>query len=182
MAPSARDQLTREEILGLLTELGARLSARGVAATVYVVGGAAMALEFDTRRSTRDIDAVLRPEATVAEEARRMAGDLGLSPGWLSSAATAFVPGGDDDPVPVDVPGLAVAAASPRHLLAMKLAAGRPQDLADLRVLFRHLGIRGAREAADMAFDVYGEHSSVLGESREDIELLAQAVLDMSHA
>jgi len=40
-----------DKIVELLTELGRRLSAKGVAGRLYVVEGAAMALEFDTRRS-----------------------------------------------------------------------------------------------------------------------------------
>jgi hypothetical protein len=39
----------RNEIIELLSELGRRLSAKGVAGQLYIVGGAAMALEFDTR-------------------------------------------------------------------------------------------------------------------------------------
>ena len=49
----------RNRIIELLTELGRRLSAKGVAGRLYVVGAAAMALKFDTRRTTRDIDAVM---------------------------------------------------------------------------------------------------------------------------
>jgi Nucleotidyltransferase of unknown function (DUF6036) len=58
----------RDKIMELLTELGRRLSAKGVAGRLYVVGGAAMALEFDTRRTTRDIDAIFDPPTTVARE------------------------------------------------------------------------------------------------------------------
>ena len=45
----------RDKILELLTELGRRLSAKGVAGRLYIVGGAAMALEFDTRHSPADL-------------------------------------------------------------------------------------------------------------------------------
>jgi len=86
----------RDKIIELLTELGRRLSAKGVAGRLYVVGGAAMALEFDTRRATRDIDAVLHPPTTVALEAAAMAKDLGLPRGWLSDAASPFIPLPDD--------------------------------------------------------------------------------------
>jgi len=89
----------RAKVIELLTELGRRLSAKGVAGRLYIVGGAAMALEFDTRRTTRDIDAVLHPPTTIADEAAAMATDLGLPPGWLSAAAQAFIPLADEDPV-----------------------------------------------------------------------------------
>lgn len=38
---------------------------------MYVVGGAAIALAFDERRATRDIDAVFEPKASIYDEARR---------------------------------------------------------------------------------------------------------------
>ena len=82
----------RDRIIELLTELGRRLSAKGVAGRLHIVGGAAMALQFDTRRETRDIDAVLHPPTTVAQEAASMAKDLGLPLGWLSAAASRFIP------------------------------------------------------------------------------------------
>ena len=167
----------RDKIMELLGELGRRLSAKGVAGRLYVVGGAAMALEFDTRRTTRDIDAILDPPTTVADEAASMARDLGLPPGWLSAAAQAFIPLPDADPVSLDVEGLQVALSSPANLLAMKMAAGRPQDITDLVVLFRHLKIRSPEQAVDIAERMYGTDSVVLSEPRESLLLLAESVL-----
>ena len=167
----------RDKIVQLLTELGRRLSAKGVAGRLYIVGGAAMALEFDTRRTTRDIDAVLHPPITVAQEAASMAKELGLPPGWLSAAASPFIPLPDEDQVSLDVEGLQIAVSSPANLLAMKMAAGRPQDLTDLVVLFRHLKIRNPEQAVDMAERMYGPDSVVLSEPRESLLLLAESVL-----
>jgi hypothetical protein len=167
----------RDKIMELLTELGRRLSAKGVAGRLYVVGGAAMALEFDTRRTTRDIDAIFDPPTTVADEAASMATDLGLPPGWLSAAAQAFIPLPDEDPVSLDVEGLQVAVSSPSNLLAMKMAAGRPQDITDLVVLFRHLKIRSPEQAVDIAERMYGDGSVVLSEPRESQLHLAHSVL-----
>ena len=172
----------RDRIIELFTELGRRLAAKGVAGRLYVVGGAAMALEFDTRRTTRDIDAVMHPPTTIADEAGSMATDLGLPPGWLSSAAQAFIPLPDEDPVSFDVEGLQVAVSSAANLLAMKMAAGRPQDLTDLVVLFRHLKIRSPEQAVSLAERMYGADSVVLSEPRESLLLLAESVLARVHA
>jgi Nucleotidyltransferase of unknown function (DUF6036) len=167
----------RDKIFELLTELGRRLSAKGVAGRLYVVGGAAMALEFDTRRTTRDINAVLHPPTTIADEAASMATDLGLPQGWLSASAQAFIPLPDEDPVSLDVEGLQVALSSPANVLAMKMAAGRPQDITDLVVLFRHLKIRSPEQAVNLAERMYGGGSVVLSEPRESLLLLAESVL-----
>jgi hypothetical protein len=136
-----------------------------------------MALEFDTRRTTRDIDAVLHPPTTVADEAASMAADLGLPPGWLSAAAQPFIPLPDEDPVSFDVEGLQIAVSSAANLLAMKMAAGRPQDITDLVVLFRALKIRSPEQAVAIAERMYGADSVVLSATRESLLLLAESVL-----
>jgi predicted nucleotidyltransferase len=167
----------RDKIIELLTELGRRLAAKGVVGRFYIVGGAAMALEFDTRRTTRDIDAVFDPPTTVADEAAAMARALGLPGGWLSAAAQAFIPGPDENPVSLDIEGLQVAISSPQNLLAMKMAAGRPQDVSDLVILFRRLKIKSPEQAVDIAVKMYGEGSAVLSEPRDSLLLLAESVL-----
>jgi hypothetical protein len=49
--------LDGDRIRDLFRRLGERLHRRGVVGDIYVVGGAAMALAFDARWATRDIDA-----------------------------------------------------------------------------------------------------------------------------
>ncbi len=63
---------------------------------MYVVGGAAIALAFDERRATRDIDAVFEPKNVVYEAAEVVAEQLGLPGGWLNDAVKGFLEG--DDP------------------------------------------------------------------------------------
>jgi hypothetical protein len=53
--------LDQAAITDALRRLGDRLARRGVVADIYVFGGAAMALAYDARRSTRDIDALFQP-------------------------------------------------------------------------------------------------------------------------
>src|SRR4051812_40216721 len=57
--------LTRDEILALLDALAADLRGRGHHGDLFLVGGAAMALAYDTRRATRDLDAVFEPKQVV---------------------------------------------------------------------------------------------------------------------
>ena len=180
MAPQR--ELGVDQLRELLTELGQRLQAKGVEATIYIVGGAAIALEFDTRRVTADIDAVFHPPTTVLEEATAMADELDLPKNWLNNNAAAFVPGDDHGALVLDVPGVSVSVASPEHLLAMKMANFRPgTDLTDLGFLFRHLYITTPEQAADLALDIYGEYSVVLPH-RDELLLSAQIILDMAPA
>lgn len=57
--------LTRDQLVGLLTEVGQFLLGRGEEATIYVIGGAAMAIGYQSRRVTRDVDAALRSVAAT---------------------------------------------------------------------------------------------------------------------
>lgn len=168
-----------EEVKDLLRELARRLQTLGVAADIYLVGGAAIAVEYSSRRSTTDIDAVYQPEQTVNEVAHAMANDMGLDPKWLNNSAKAWMPNATDAEAAV-VPvadNLTLRVASPRFLLAMKMAAGRDRDIYDIAVLCNVLGIQSAQEAAEIALELYGENSMQLS-NREDLLLVAQEALD----
>ncbi|MEV0807258.1 hypothetical protein [Micromonospora sp. NPDC050200] len=58
--------LDRAAIEDAFRRLGDRLARRGVVADLYIFGGAAMALAYDARRATRDIDAVFQPHGIRA--------------------------------------------------------------------------------------------------------------------
>lgn len=171
--------LSRAEIAELLDELASRLEAAEVEARIYVVGGAAIALDWDSRRSTHDIDAVLHPRMTVREVAAKMAVERHLPDDWLSDAVAAFVPPRDTGrPRVVSRHGkVEVVTAPPEHLLAMKMAAFRQGDMEDLRVLVQHLGLTTAEQLADLCERVYEPDSAVLP-PRE--ELLWQAGVILS--
>jgi hypothetical protein len=118
--------LDQPALLALLEALAAELATTGVRGEMFIVGGAAMALAYNTRRSTRDIDAVFEPKTVIHEAAERVASQRGIDPNWLNDAVKGFLPG--DDPastVLFERPGLAVRIASPRYLLAMKVMAAR---------------------------------------------------------
>jgi hypothetical protein len=153
----------RVRIRELLTELGRRLAARGVAGELYVVGGAAIALAFDERRSTADVDAVFEPKATTYAEASAMAEELGLPEGWLNDAVKGFLAGGDDGAtVVLEAPGIRCAVASPRILLAMKVLAHRAaEDEADIRLLAGLLGLASSTAVLAVAESVYGDRLDV---------------------
>ncbi len=58
--------LDRAGIGGAFRRLGDRLAKRGVVADIYVFGGAAMALAYDSRRATRDVGALFKPHGSAA--------------------------------------------------------------------------------------------------------------------
>ncbi len=64
-------------------------------ADLYVFGGATMALAYDSRRATRDVDVLFKPHGIVLEEAQAVPAELGLPRGGLNERASSYVaPGG----------------------------------------------------------------------------------------
>ena len=151
--------MDRGEIVDALTALAAELEYRGVSAEMYVVGGAAIALAFDERRATRDIDAVFEPKDVVYEAAAAVAEQLDLPAGWLNDAVKGFLAGRDPAAAPVlDLPGLRCLTASPETLLALKVLAHRVgEDEDDLRLLAAELGLERADEVLAIAERTYGD-------------------------
>lgn len=136
--------LTRAELRGLLADLAARLECQGVRASIYVVGGAAMALVFDDRRSTRDVDSViLEGRGPLTEEVRAIGRERGLPGSWLNDQAAMYVSMRPDPgrQIVFDHPNLSVSTASAERLLAMKLIAARGSDVDDIRTLLMATGL-----------------------------------------
>ena len=151
--------MDREGIIEALTALGALLDERGIQGEMYLVGGAAIALAYDARRSTRDVDAVFEPKLEIYEAAAEVGPRLDLPAGWLNDAVKGFLSGDDPEASPVlDMPGLRCLAASPRILLALKVLAHRVgEDEDDVRLLAAELSLSSAGEVLSLAEEVFGD-------------------------
>lgn len=142
--------LAQAEIRRLLGLLSDELEAGGLTGELFLVGGAAMALAYDRRRATRDLDAVFEPKAEVHAAAGRVAAREDLPADWLNDAVKAFLPGPDPSAtVALELPGLRVRVASPGYLFALKAAARAERDADDLTVLYGLCGFANVDEALD---------------------------------
>src|ERR1700733_3710553 len=150
-------QFNRERILIALKALGEQLLSEGVRGQIFIVGGAAMALAYSTRRVTKDIDAVFEPKSAIYSAAAKVADDLGLPEDWLNDAVKGFMPGPDEHPRQIpEIDGIEVTTASPRYLLAMKLMAMRfGEDEEDIETLLRECGVTRAQEALNIVRHIY---------------------------
>ena len=138
----ARYQFTVDDVADLLAELDRRLRSRGVAAAVFVVGGAAIAAAgVRDNRLTADVDA-LSDDPAVLEEAAALAKGRSIPENWLNPAARMWMP-----PLPEGVldrpdhPGLRITYAHNGFLLATKLVAQRAKDADDVVALAARLGM-----------------------------------------
>ena len=152
----------RGQIELLLGEVASIAARRNVSVSMFLVGGAAIALAYSTDRATTDLDGVFEPKAVVYEIAEEVAAnhpEFRLQPDWINDAVKGFLIGDDpDSTVRFERPGLAVSVASPRYLFKMKAMAARESDVDDLRLLFRLAGYQNAAEAlADVEMAYRGQ-------------------------
>jgi hypothetical protein len=148
---------TRARIIDALQALGDELTREGVRGQIFIVGGAAMALAYSTRRVTKDIDAVFEPKSAIYAAAMKVAEAHGLPEGWLNDAVKGFMPGPDEHPRSVpDIAGIEITTASPQYLLAMKLMAMRfGEDDEDIRILLHECDLHSVKEALALLEQIY---------------------------
>jgi len=146
-----RPEMTGEQMRQYLTEVGARLAARGLTGEIVLAGGAVMVMALRARGGSRDIDAVFAKEAeAIAAAAREVAEAHGLSVVWLNDHVRVFV--APDAPTVdfFEVPGLRVRMVRLDYLFYMKAWAGDPIDQRDLRVIAKALRLVDERQAHDI--------------------------------
>ena len=150
--------LDRSAITNALRQLGRRLAAEGIQGELFIVGGAAMALAYDARRFTRDVDAIFEPKLRIYEVAGELAEELGLPADWLNDGVKGFVVSDPKQGAVFAFEGLRVQTASPELMLALKVRAARlGEDDEDLRVLAELLGLRTAHDVLDLAASIIGQ-------------------------
>ena len=167
MTEALLDQATLRDAL---RRLAGRLQARGIVGDVYLFGGGAMVLAFNTRPATRDLDGRFAPDGPLEAEALEVARELGLPRTWLNQQGVFYLPRSDEpDPIPVfDHPNLRVVRASDRHLLAMKaIAARRFADMDDLAFLMDRLGLDTVEGVVAVCGDVFPEEP--LGDRQREV-------------
>ena len=136
-----RNLLNAERIGELFRAVDTGLSGSGLRSPVeiVIVGGAAVALQWNRRRATYDIDIVSEGIPSVFWDVVATVGrDEDLDDGWLNAAARVKAPSAPTPGEPTEVyggPNLRVYGASAHYVLAMKLIAGRPVDRADMPAL-----------------------------------------------
>lgn len=73
-------QFDAARINELLVELDLELQRRGVGGTIFVVGGAAMALAYNATRVTEDIDGTFEPRDVILAAAQSVAAAQHVGP------------------------------------------------------------------------------------------------------
>lgn len=141
--------MDRTRIHSAFTALAEELRRLRTRGEIVIAGGAVMALHFDVDRVTRDVDGlIVEGHGPVMEAAALVAQKLSLPRGWLNEGVSVYLSTADDPQrsMSFDHPNLIVYAASTEHMLALKARAARAQDLDDLTLLARELGLTAPEE------------------------------------
>ncbi|MBI4904676.1 MAG: hypothetical protein HY820_13630 [Acidobacteria bacterium] len=151
--------LTSARIRELFAALNEELGRRQVRGEAYLAGGAVMCLVFQARPATKDIDAMLVPPGEMRAAVKAVASREGLASDWMNDAVKGFFSERGAFEVFEELRNLRIYVPHPGYLLAMKCLALRLgeefQDLQDVAVLVRELGLRTVAEAESILGQYY---------------------------
>jgi hypothetical protein len=159
--------LTKQHILRGLHRLDEKARVAKVIVDMAVYGGAALALVFDLRQATRDVDAVVHGSQ---EFLRRAAGEIAEEEGWptdwLNDGVKGFLSHHEDLRALTEFQasnegGLRLYVPVPEYLFAMKCMAMRPEgiegsrDIADIEALADKIEVAGTDAALTLVEKFY---------------------------
>jgi hypothetical protein len=175
------EKLTRERLVQALTLLGQKAAEANVDLELCIYGGSAMMLAYNSRDSTKDLDAIVKPSDVALRLAKEVARQLGLHESWLNDDVKRFVSDlGTFAPLEIaELEGAAkqhlkITRASASYLLAMKCLAcrsplpGYAGDIEDIRFLISKMDIR-TLEQIDEHIARFYPHEALTMESRRVI-------------
>lgn len=140
-------RLTREDIVAGLTRLGELAEQQGKPIELALIGGAVMALHYQERDSTKDVDSVIlapSPASLTRDMVVVVAGECGWDEDWLNDAVKGYVGVPKKGPIVFRAPGITVWMVAVEQQLALKLAAWRDDvDFDDALRLLRDLASGG---------------------------------------
>ena len=149
--------MDKKEIEEGLKEIAKLANNDGVFVELAVYGGSAIALKWEFRKATRDVDIIVSGDATyIRNAAKKVAEKKGWPTDWMNDAVKGFAsPNGDHELYKEymhDNGGVKVFTPSARYLLAMKCMAMRidepdgHNDIDDIMALVKDVGIKNESE------------------------------------
>jgi hypothetical protein len=145
--------MDKNEIEEGLEEIAKIANSDGVCIELAIYGGSALALKWEFRKATRDVDIIVSGDATyIRNAAKKVAEKKGWPTDWMNDAVKGFAsPRGDHELYKEymhDNGGIMVFIPSARYLLAMKCMAMRidepdgHNDIDDILALIEEVGIK----------------------------------------
>ncbi len=145
-------QFNAAEMRQLLSEVDDELQAVNAEPAHLLIAGGASMLSRRVSRVTGDVDVVSEGMSKAVRRASQtVAARHNLAPDWINDGAKGLAVSLPADTEPVFSGScLVVESVGPKHILAMKLAAARPEDLEDCVHLIQEIGISSHDELLDL--------------------------------
>jgi hypothetical protein len=155
--------LSKKQILHYLEELSVEMEKKNLKGEILLFGGAAMVLAFNTRSSTKDVDAIFRPKKEIYAISKEIADRYQLPEGWLNDSVKGFVTSDSfQQNLFIRYKNLSVYTPEPQYLLAMKCMSMRigaeSSDIDDIKTLLKHLKIKKAEDVFDLIEKYYPQN------------------------
>lgn len=167
------DVLTKQEIEKYLGEINKKLSVLNEKGEIIICGGASMALVYNARDSTHDIDAYFKPQTTIRQIISEISQENNLHEDWMNDGAKGFMTEQMQHTVIREYSNLTVRSIDAESLLAMKLVSARinyANDKADALKLIQHLQVQSKEELFVMV-EKYAPSANRLPKAQYFIEL-----------
>jgi hypothetical protein len=159
--------LTKEDILRGLRKIDVKAREAGILVDLSVYGGAALAIAFDLRIATRDVDAVVHGSPDfLRKAASEVAEEEGWPRDWLNDGVKGFLSSNEQMSLMESFPagpagGLRIHVPTLEYFFAMKCMAMRPDgldgshDISDIEALATKIGFRAIAEALSLVEEFY---------------------------
>jgi hypothetical protein len=156
-----------KELEAAFTRLGELAIDEGHIVELAVYGGSALAIAYDLRSTTRDVDAVFEKDREFVQKAvAKVALEMDLPLDWLNDAVKGYVSPNEAGNMikfgsfPSEAnPGLRILVPAPEYFFAMKCidirTGATSNDVEDVQKLALVCGIRNAQHAMDIVQSFY---------------------------
>lgn len=148
--------LTKADILAGLTRLSELAQRENIILEISLYAGTLMLLAYDSRRTTKDVDAIVRPPEVGRRLAAKVAWEMGWHDDWLNDDVRFFVSSVETrqlwKPPGLNAPHLKISRPTAKYLLAMKVMAcrkaipGYSGDETDVAFLLKKMAIKISAE------------------------------------
>ena len=145
-------KLSKKDIVKYLKLINEELVKAEETAEIVLLGGCAMVLMYDARKSTKDIDAIFNNKSKMRECVKMIAKNNNLNDDWLNDAAKSFITPKMKTVEVTKFSNLKIKVFDLESLLVLKLISARAltNDFSDSLILLENSSIKNIEELYEL--------------------------------
>jgi hypothetical protein len=152
--------LDSKKIKQLFEELNEALKTQGEIGEIGLMGGAVMCLVYQSRKATRDVDAIFEPTQLIRKLAAKIGEHHNIGPHWMNDSAKAFLQPNFKREEVLSLSHLRLWAPEPEYMLAMKCISARwdTHDKDDVIFLIKLLKLKAPKQVFKIIQSYYAKN------------------------